>query len=181
MDRERRREALRIVGFCVLASILFGVSFDLLSCRVCVEYFTIGHPPVFPTEDPLLLGLAWGVYATWWMGALFGGILAAACTAGSRPPIPARSIVRSVGLGLAGIYAGAVLVWIAIYALGGWAFRHSPSPRPDPELDRRMMASALAHGFAYWAAALFGAGLAVRCLRRRRRPPAAPPLPGVPG
>jgi hypothetical protein len=175
MDRDRRREAWRIVGLCVLASIVFGVAFDLLSCRACVEYFTIAHPPVFRTADPILLGLAWGVYATWWMGAIFGVLLAAACTAGPRPPIAAGGLVRPLVYGLGGIYVSAVLVWIAVHSLGGWAIRHHGSNRPDPELDRRMMASALAHGFAYNAAGILGIVLAVLCWRRRRRSAAPPP------
>jgi hypothetical protein len=28
---------------------------------VCVEYFTIGHQPIFHTDDPTLLAFGWGV------------------------------------------------------------------------------------------------------------------------
>ncbi len=171
MREGRGREALRILGLCVLASVLFGVVFDLISCRICLEYFTVHHPPIFPTEDPILLGLAWGVFATWWMGALLGGVLAAACLLGPAPPLPARRLVRPVALGLGAVFAAAVLVWLLIYAIGTWGPMWADPSRkePVPDLDRRLMSSALAHGFAYNASALFGLGLAIWCVRTRIR------------
>jgi len=70
-----------IVLLCVLAAVAYGVVHDQVTVRVCVEYFTVGHPPVFPTDDPTLLGLGWGVLATWWVGVLLGLGLAVAAAA----------------------------------------------------------------------------------------------------
>lgn len=84
-----------IVG-CVAAAIGYGIIHDQITARVCVEYLTIGHPPVFQTDDPTMLGLGWGIIATWWVGLILGCGLALAARAGSRPPRPVRSLARPV-------------------------------------------------------------------------------------
>ena len=62
-------EWLKIILLCILAAVVYGILHDQVTARVCVEYFTIGHPPVFYTDDPTLLAFGWGVIATWWTGA----------------------------------------------------------------------------------------------------------------
>jgi len=57
----------RIVLTCVVASVLYGILHDQVTAHICVEYFSVFHSPVFPTESPTLLALGWGVIATWWM------------------------------------------------------------------------------------------------------------------
>ena len=61
---------LAIVAVCVLAAVAYGIFHDQVTARVCVEYFTIGHEQIFGTDDPTLLGLAWGYWATWWVGVM---------------------------------------------------------------------------------------------------------------
>ena len=36
------------------AAIGYGIVHDQITARVCVEYFSIGHPPIFPTDDPTI-------------------------------------------------------------------------------------------------------------------------------
>lgn len=72
-------EALRIVALAVAAAVAYGVLHDQVTARICVEYFTIGHPLLVPSYSPTLLALAWGVVATWWVG-LVGGLVLAAWT-----------------------------------------------------------------------------------------------------
>ena len=62
---------------CIVAAVLYGIIHDQVTARVCVEYFTIGHPPIFGTDNPTLLRIGWGIVATWWVGLLFGGRTAA--------------------------------------------------------------------------------------------------------
>jgi hypothetical protein len=69
-------QALGIVLVSILAAVVYGIVHDQVTARVCVEYFTIGHPPVFHTDDPTLLGIGWGIIATWWVGAMLGAPLA---------------------------------------------------------------------------------------------------------
>lgn len=87
---------VRIVLLCVGAAVGYGIVHDLITTRVCVEYFTVGHPPVFDTDDPTLLALGWGVFATWWVGVLLGVPLAIAARAGTLPPRSAGSLVRPI-------------------------------------------------------------------------------------
>ena len=62
-------ESVKIVVLCVLAACTYGIVHDQVTARVCVEYFTVAHPPILnATEDPTLLALGWGVIATWWVG-----------------------------------------------------------------------------------------------------------------
>ncbi len=56
------------------ASVLYGLLHDQVTARVCVEYFTIGHPRVMASKSPTPLALYWGVVAPWWVG-LPAGIL----------------------------------------------------------------------------------------------------------
>ena len=85
---------LLIFILCVVSAVLYGIVHDQITARICVEYFTIGHPPVFHTESPTLLGLGWGVIATWWVGALLGIPVAIAARVGSRPKRSAASLIR---------------------------------------------------------------------------------------
>jgi len=69
-------ESLKIVFASIAAAILYGIVHDQFTARICVEYFTVFHPPVFATRSPTLLGIGWGIIATWWVGALLGLVLA---------------------------------------------------------------------------------------------------------
>ncbi len=106
-------EFAKIVLLSVVAAVCYGIVHDQVTARVCVEYFTVFHPPVFHTSNPTLLGLGWGVLATWWMGAFLGVLLAIAARVGDRPKLAAPALLKPV-LQLLGIMAGsaAVLGWI---------------------------------------------------------------------
>src|ERR1700730_7263859 len=89
-------QAIGIVLMSIVAAVVYGVLHDQVTARVCVEYFTIGHPPVFATDDPTLLGAGWGVIASWWAVLVRGVPLASAARPGSRPKRSAGSLVRPV-------------------------------------------------------------------------------------
>src|SRR5881275_3656828 len=78
-------ESAKILILSVAAAIAYGIVHDQVTAHLCVEYFTIGHPPVFGTTSPVLLAVGWGIIATWWVGLLLGVVLAVAAQAGSRP------------------------------------------------------------------------------------------------
>ena len=76
-----------------------------------MEYFTIGHPPIFGTDSPTMLAFGWGVVATWWVGLGLGLPLAVAARAGGRPKRKAASFFRPIGgllavMGVGSIAAG---------------------------------------------------------------------------
>lgn len=87
---------VKIVGLSVIAAVTYGIIHDEVTARICVEYFTIGHPPVFATDDPTLLGLAWGIYATWWVGLLLGVPLVMTARFGNWPKRSARSLIPPI-------------------------------------------------------------------------------------
>lgn len=105
--------ALLIVLMSILAAVCYGIVHDQITARICVEYFTVGHPPVFHTDDPTLLGLGWGVIATWWAGALLGVPLAIAARVGSRPRRSPVSLLRPIAVLLSVMGASALAAgWI---------------------------------------------------------------------
>ena len=83
-------EALKIVLFATLAAVCYGILHDQVTAHLCVEYFTIAHPPVFPTESPFWLAIGWGIIATWWVGLRLGVLLAVAARFGAKPETDPR-------------------------------------------------------------------------------------------
>src|SRR5881227_1099648 len=86
-----------IILLCVVAAVLYGIAHDQVTARVCVEYFTVGHPPIFGTDDPTVLGIGWGIIATWWVGLILGIPLAFLARVGSRPKLSVASLIRPIG------------------------------------------------------------------------------------
>ena len=144
--------SLGIVGMCVVAAVLYGIAHDQITARICVEYFTVGHPPVFDTADPTLLGLGWGIIATWWVGLLLGAPLAVAARAGSRPKRSPGSLVRPVTRLLAVMAVGAFLAGITgwLLARAGVVFLTGPVAEILPA-DRHapFLADLWAHSASY--------------------------------
>lgn len=77
-------EAVRIIGLTVLTGVGYGIANDMVACRDCIEYFTVGHlydgrelrNRPLQTLDPTLNAIAWGAIATWHVCAIAGSILA---------------------------------------------------------------------------------------------------------
>ncbi|MBV9868119.1 MAG: hypothetical protein JO316_22415 [Abitibacteriaceae bacterium] len=91
-------ESLKIVALSIFAAITYGIIHDQITARICVEYFTIGHPPIFGTDSPTLLGLGWGIVATWWVGLLLGIPLSLMAQIGSMPKIGAASLIKPIAV-----------------------------------------------------------------------------------
>jgi hypothetical protein len=100
---------LGIVILSIVCCVIYGILHDQVTARICVEYFTIGHPPVFDTEDPTLLGIGWGVIATWWVGAILGVPLATVSRIGNKPKKSVRQLIKPMAV-LMSICAGIALV-----------------------------------------------------------------------
>lgn len=90
------KHSFAIIAMSVVLAIAYGIVHDQITARICVEYFTIGHAPVFDTDDPTLLGLGWGVLATWWVGLLLGLPLAVMARIGNLPKRSADSLIRPI-------------------------------------------------------------------------------------
>lgn len=165
------REFIKILLLCIGAAIAYGVVHDQITARICVEYFTIAHPPVFNTDSPTLLGLGWGVIATWWVGAFLGVLLAITALAGKWPIVPASQLQRPVSHLLLSMAIGALVSGLTGYLLtkqgtvgiGGWESTIAESKR------NAFAADMWAHSASYLVGFVGGLGLAVRTLWRRWR------------
>ena len=174
MPRSEPLEALKIVLLAMAAAISYGVLHDLVTAHLCVEYFTVAHPPLFATRSPVLLALGWGVLATWWVGLALGVRLAAAARAGAAPGIGWRALRRPVALLMLVSAAAALGAGLLGFWLG--ANRLAVPPAEWAELvpgDKHaaFVAAAAAHGASYAAGAAGGLVVALRTLRRRRQMP----------
>jgi drug/metabolite transporter superfamily protein YnfA len=174
-------QSLGIVLMGVVAAVGYGIAHDQVTARVCVEYFTVGHPPVFGTDDPTLLGLGWGILATWWVGLLLGVPLAVVARAGSRPKRSVRSLVRPVGRLLlvtaacalvAGLTGRFLASWGAVYLVGPIA-RDLPADRHVP-----FLADLWAHTASYLVGLAGGIVVLVSVWRSRGRAASAPAQQG---
>jgi hypothetical protein len=112
-------ESLKIVLLSIAAAVGYGIVHDQITARICAEYFTIGHPPIFGTDDPTLLGIGWGVLATWWVGLLLGVPLAIAARAGRLPKRCAVSLVRPIAILMLVSGVGAALAGVVGWILAG--------------------------------------------------------------
>ena len=115
-------QAFRIVLLSIAASVAYGLTHDQVTARICVEYFTLGHPRLIESKDPTLLGLAWGVAATWWVGLGLGVLLAMASRRGPLPKLRASDLVRPITIMLLVTAAAATVAGLAgwIAASRGW-------------------------------------------------------------
>lgn len=166
-------QALAIVVLSVMAAITYGILLDQVTARACIEYFTIGHPPIFkvPVEDPTLLAIAWGVIATWWMGLGLGMALAIAAQAGSRPKRSAGSLVRPIAKLLMFMAIMAVTFGLLGYfaASQGWVTLAGPlGSRVPKEQHIVFLADLWAHLASYFFGAVGGMFVIVQTWRSRR-------------
>jgi hypothetical protein len=173
-------EAAKITGFSVAAAIVYGVLHDQVTAHVCVEYFSVAHPPVFPTTSPFLLALGWGVIATWWVGLPLGLGLAAAARIGRAPRFglaEVRSAVVKLMLvtGVLALLAG--LVGAFLGARGDTALFASQFVPPEKYVAFSF--DAFAHEASYDFGAIGGLVVIVLTVRRRRRARAQNELPKI--
>lgn len=166
-------EFAKIVLFSLAAAIVYGILHDQVTAHLCVEYFTIAHPPVFHTQSPFLLALGWGVLATWWVGLPLGLLLAVVARLGPvqrlaladvRPWIIRLLIAMAICALVAGV-VGSYLVATGILPVpGDWAMRIPPSKQVAFSAD------AWAHLASYGSGILGGLVLIGYAFLRRMRP-----------
>jgi hypothetical protein len=165
-------QALLITLLGLLGAVLYGIVHDQITVRICLEYFTVFHPPLVATEDPTLLGLAWGVAATWWVGLPLGLLLAWAARAGGAPKLDARRLVLPV-LVLLGVMAASAAVAGVVGFLLGRSGLVVVAPRLATSIPAAKHAAFLAdlwaHNASYGVGAVGGLVLVVGTWRRRRR------------
>ena len=163
-------QTAKIILLSIAAAVVYGIVHDQITARICVEYFTIGHPDIFGTDSPTLLGLGWGVVATWWAGVLVGFPLAFASRLGSAPKRSARSLLIPIAK-LLGVMAGcavvAGLVGFCLATRGHILLDDRLARLIPPEKHRYFLADLWAHNASYLSGFVGGLLLAANIWRTR--------------
>lgn len=167
----------QIIVICIVFAVIYGILHDQITARICAEYFTVAHPPVFPTKDPTLLGLGWGIIATWWVGALLGIPLALVMRAGGEPRIPVGMCLRPIVklltvMGICALLAGCA----------GWVLAGTGAVRVSARLAEMIprakhqgfLTDLFAHNASYGVGFIGGIVVIVRMWNRRRNLPLRP-------
>lgn len=165
-------QSLGIVLMCVVSAVAYGIAHDQVTARVCIEYFTVGHPPVFGTDDPTILAIGWGIIATWWVGLLLGVPLAVVSRAGSRPKRSVHSLVRPVACLL---FVMAICAFVA--GITGWLLARSGAVFLVGTIDRELpadrhlpfLADLWAHSASYLVGLIGGVVIMVHVWHSRGR------------
>lgn len=146
-------ESLKILALTITGAIAYGILQDQVTARICVEYFTVGHPPVFRTTSATLLGFGWGIIATWWVGVLLGVPLALIARWGARPKLCARDFFEPLFVLMGAVAALAVSAGLLGYGAArmGWAWIDRPLVAALVPAERHALylADAWAHSAAY--------------------------------
>lgn len=137
---------LKIVFGSICLACLLGISLDLVTANVAVEYFSVHHPPVVATENPFVLAIVWGIGASWWFGAISGAVVATV-NHRRRAPLATEKILKWVAI-------ACVVLWLLMIAiLIGVLLISSAIPEDSRsssfEHDRRLFAVAVSHQFEY--------------------------------
>jgi hypothetical protein len=179
-----RTQVVKIVLLCTLATIAFGVVHDQITAHLCVEYFTIAHPPIFHVTSPALLGLCWGIAASIGPGIIVGVLLALVSQSAGLPPTPVRTLLGTICVLLAIMALSATLAGIIGYELSRRSVIALPASFkelvPVGQHDRFM-----AVWFAHAASYLVGLGgssfVIFRIWLRRGRPHVLTAIPRTKG
>lgn len=166
------RASILIIFWCTMLAIGYGIAHDQITARVCVEYFTIGHPRLIESESPTALGVFWGVVATWWAGVILGVLIAVAARAGRRPKWPAARVVKPTLILSIVMAACAVATAIAARELAMRGIVQLLPPldsRVPAEKHLAFITAGGAHVASYAVGFIGGAALAVWIWRARGR------------
>lgn len=163
-------ESIKIVLLCVFCACFYGVVHDTITAFVCLEYYTIAHPMLLPLETPVLLGIQWGIVASWWVGLLLGIPLAFASRMGSRAKIDSNELIPPIQ-NLMGI-----LLCVSLFAgtIGflaaklGWVYVLPPLSQQIPAgKHARFLFDLWSHTTSYLFGVLGGIMLIVKTWKKR--------------
>jgi hypothetical protein len=163
---------IAITLWCVIVAVVYGIIHDQITARICIEHFTIGHPRLIDSQSPTVLGLLWGVLATWWMGVILGFALACIARIGRRPKLTLRQLVRPTLMLVAVVSALAIIAGISgmIVSQRRWMILLEPLASRVPE-DKHVafLTCGWAHSASYIGGLLGGIVFCIRTWRVRGR------------
>ena len=166
---------IKVILLCVAGAVAYGIIHDQITARLCIEYFTIAHPPLpwLNSNSPTLVGLAWGVAATFWVGLALGFPMALASQSPPSPPVPLARLGKAILLLLATMAVAAMLFGLAGFELSRRGILSLPEGFSDlsPSAHyHRFMAVWFAHGASYLFGLLGGLYLIISTWNQRGRP-----------
>jgi hypothetical protein len=163
----------KIILLSTVAAIAYGIVHDQITVRLCIEYFTIAHPPLFPTSSPTVLGICWGIAATFGVGALLGIILALVSQSEGLPPLPISQVFKSI-LGLLSVTAiSASLAGVLGFELSQRSIICLPATFSEIvpfNQHHRFMAVWFVHGASYLVGVTGGSFVILRIWWERGKP-----------
>ncbi|HEX8834054.1 MAG TPA: hypothetical protein VF719_07625 [Abditibacteriaceae bacterium] len=165
-------QPLKIVALNTLAAIVYGILHDQITARICVEYFTVAHAPLFVTDSVTLLALFWGVIATWWLGLFSGVLLAIAARVGPLPKLTAMQLVKPIGALMLASATLALCAGVTAYVLatqGGIELSSTWQGVIPPHKHAAFLADAWAHNTSYLVGSLGSLILIAHTISRRIR------------
>jgi hypothetical protein len=163
-------QSLAIIFLALTAAIAYGIVHDQITARICVEYFTIGHPRLIDSDSPTVLALFWGVVATWWVGLPLGLGLAVAARGGRRPKLKAGDLVLPVVKLLACMLAVATIFGAIGFATSKAGIFHLIEPlasRVPADKHTMFLVDGWAHSGSYLAGIVGGVLLCIFTWKRR--------------
>ncbi len=163
----------KIILLSTAAAIAYGIVHDQITARLCVEYFSIAHPPLFPTTSPTVLGICWGISATFGIGALLGIFLALVSQSQGLPPVPLLRVSKII-LGLLAVMAiSALLAGVVGFELARRSMIRVPAGLAElipRSRHHRFMAVWFIHGASYLVGLAGGSFVILRIWWARGRP-----------
>ncbi len=175
-------QAGKIVTGSIAAAVTYGIANDMITARVCPEYFTEGfhrealrwmdlsietRQSLLNTANVNQIALWWGVRATWWFGRDLAIPVICAARIGSWPQLGMEDIIKPLAIGLGSL-------WTAGMVAGGIGYsiaKNNPEFRDeiirlsgassiiDNETKCRYVADTFTHQIGYAGGAAVGAGI----------------------
>ena len=164
------KQSFLIILVSIVAAVFYGIVHDQITARICLEYFTIGHPRMVASDSPTLQGLYWGVIATWWVGLILGIGLAIGARAGSRPKTGWRELLGPIGILMVSMFGFAILgglIGFVTSRAGVFYLADDLAVRVPESKHVAFLTAGWAHSASYLAGLIGGVVLWVKTWRRR--------------
>ena len=165
-------EYLKIILASILLSITYGITHDLITTQISIEYFTIGHPIIIDTNSPILLALVWGTIATWWVGLIIGILISFSSRLGSKPKLNFKDVFKPILKLITVMFAGALLGGLIGYITSiNQIFTLVPrlAKQIDPSKHHLFLTAGWAHTSSYIIGFVGGITLCVKIILRRSK------------
>lgn len=165
-------ECVKIVFLCIIASVVYGTVHDQITVRLCPAYFTewYFHAEVFQHPNLTVVGLFWGIVATWWVGLILGVPIAIVSIYGAVEWWTWRRSVKPLVLLIISLWITAAIGYWTSILLSFRADSEALGYFPETDQDLLRFSSVLvAHNVSYVAGAIGGLLIAwwIHCQRKK--------------